>query len=328
MPPRIPATAHFVWLGRDLPWVYGLALRSAALRGGFERVVLHCTDDVSASDGFGLARTDDRVESRHLDPRDVLWWVSPRGGDLVELYSRLRSPAAKSNMLRLAILAAEGGVYLDTDTITIADFGALLEAGAFCGLERIALPVDTRRARSVGPWLKAMARLAVRDLLRRAPGGWRGFARIAGHYPAAANNAVLGARPGHPLILGMLEQAIELSPERQLARFALGTGLLQDAVASYDADDLVLHPPERFYPLPPEISEHWFRLGERADLGEALDPSTVSVHWYASVRTKRIVPRIGSSYLRANAHHQLFSALALPFARPEALRPETFPPAK
>jgi hypothetical protein len=314
--PRIPATAHFVWLGPDLPWVYGLALRSAAQRGGFERVVLHGTDDLSGSDGFGLARSDDRVERRLLDPRDALWWVSPRGGELVELYSRLRAPAAKSNLLRLAILAAEGGVYLDTDTITVASFDGLLATGAFCGLERIALPASTRRARTVGPWLKAGARIAVRDMLRRAPGGWRGFSHIASHYPAAANNAVVGARPGHPLILDMLEQAVELAPERQLARFALGTGLLQDAVAAYRDDDLQLHPPERFYPLPPEISEHWFRPVDRARVDEVLDPSTVSVHWYASVRTARIVPRIGPGYLRANARRQLFSALALPFAGP------------
>lgn len=314
MVPRIPATAHFVWLGRELPWIYGLALRSAAQRGGFERVVLHCTDDLSGSDGFSAARGDGRVECRRLDPRSALWWVSPRGGELVELFARLRQPAAKSNMLRLAILAAEGGVYLDTDTITVASFAPLLGAGAFCGLEHIALPAATRRARTPGPWLKAGARLLVRDLLRRAPGGWQGFARIARHFPAAANNAVLGARPGHPLVQGMLERMVDLPPERQLARFALGTGLLQDAVASYGGGDLVLHPPDRFYPLPPEISEHWFRLGDRAPLDAVVAPTTVCVHWYASVRTSRVVPGISASYLRTNAHRQLFSALALPFA--------------
>ena len=108
---QIPATAHFVWLGRDLPWVYGLALRSAAGRGGFERVVLHCTDDVSGSDGFTLARDDERVESRRLDPRSALWWVSPRGGDLVELYSRLKQPAAKSNIWRCDNSRASEGAF-------------------------------------------------------------------------------------------------------------------------------------------------------------------------------------------------------------------------
>jgi hypothetical protein len=310
----IPPTAHFVWLGPKLPWVYGLALRSAAERGGFERVVLHGTDDLSGSDGFALAHSDGRVELRRLDPRSALWWISPRGGELVELYSRLREPAARSNMLRLAILAAEGGVYLDTDTITVDSFAPLLDAGAFCGLERVALPATTRRARTPGPWLKAGARLLVRDLLRRAPGGWQGFARIAGRFPAAANNAVLGARAGHPLVQGMLERMVELPPARQLARFALGTGLLQDAVAAYDGADLELHPPERFYPLPPEISEHWFRLETPPDLCAVVRRSTVCVHWYASVRTKRVIPNIGASYLRANAGRQLFSALALPFA--------------
>jgi len=312
----IPPVAHFVWLGQDFPWAYGLALRSAASRGGFERVVLHCTDDLTGSAGLALALADERVEPRRLDPRAALWWVSPRGGELVELYSRLSAPAARSNMLRLAVLAAEGGVYLDTDTITVASFAPLLGAGAFCGLERIALPASIRRSRAPLPWLGAAARLTVRDLLRRAPGGWRWFARLAGRYPAAANNAVLGARPGHPLISSMIEQMVDLPRDRQLARFALGTGLLQDAVAGYRGGDLVLHPPQRFYPLPPEISEHWFRLGDRPDLEAVLGRSAVCVHWYASVRTRRVVPRIDAGYVRANAGRQLWSALALPFASP------------
>ena len=37
------------------------------------------------------------------------------------------------------------------------------------------------------------------------------------------------------------------------------------------------------------------------------------VHWYASVRTKKIVPQIDPAYVRRNARTQLFSALALPF---------------
>jgi hypothetical protein len=312
MTERIPSTAHFVWLGRNLPWIYGLALRSAVLNGGFERAVLHCTDNASGSPGFALAAATELVETRRLDPREVLGRIASCGGDLVALYSRLRAPAARSNMLRLAILATEGGVYLDTDTITISSFAPLLGAGAFCGLEHIALPVGVRRSRSPRSWIEAGLRLAARDLLRRSPTGWYGFGLIAHRYPLAANNAVLGARPGHPLILALLEQMLELTPRRQLARFALGTGLLQDAVAAYAGDDLVVHPPERFYPLPPEISEHWFRLHPRVDLERILDRSTVVVHWYASVRTARITGKIDPSYLRANADRQLFSALALP----------------
>lgn len=277
-------------------------------------MILHGTDDMSESSGFAMAATTERIETRRIDPHAILWWSSPRGGDLVELYKRLTTPAAKSNMLRLAILAAEGGVYLDTDTISVASFSPLRAASVFCGLEHIALPVATRSTRSVGPWLRAAARIAARDFLRRSQGGWRGFRAIADHFPTAVNNAVLGARPGHPLILELLERMIELPRRRQLKRYALGTGLLQDAVATYKGEDLVVHPPERFFPLPPEISEHWFRFGPRPDLAEVLDPSTVVVHWYASVRTERIVPRIGASYLHANANRQLFSALALPFA--------------
>jgi hypothetical protein len=74
-----------------------------------------------------------------------------------------------------------------------------------------------------------------------------------------------------------------------------------------------VHPPRVFYPLGPEISEHWFRKVSSADLNDVLWPETLLVHWYASVRTKHILPLIDPAYVRQNAKTQLFSALALPF---------------
>ncbi|MFO8072607.1 MAG: glycosyltransferase [Polyangia bacterium] len=316
MTERIPAIAHFVWFGSSFPWLYGLALRAAVERGGFERAVLHHQDSLEGEPGWEQARADDRIEPRRLDPERALLGSGPRGEELVVLYRRLEQPAARSNMVRAAILAAEGGVYMDTDVVCVRSFGPLLDAGVFCGEERIALPAEVRRSRSPAVWAGAAARLAVRDLLRRAPAGWRAFGRLEGLYPAAVNNAVLGARPGHPLVAELLERMVEMPPRRQTVRFALGTGLLQDLVRERGAEeDLRVHRPDLFYPLPPEISEHWFRIGGRPRLEEALTPRTVAVHWYASVRTRQLLPRIDERYVRRHSDRQLLAALLEPLTR-------------
>jgi len=100
---------------------------------------------------------------------------------------------------------------------------------------------------------------------------------------------------------------------RRTVRFALGTHLLQDRVRAYAGADLRLEPPEVFYPLPPEISEHWFRRTGHAVLSDVVRPETRVVHWYASVRTAKLVPRIDPAWVRANRERVLFAALAAPF---------------
>ncbi len=309
----IPNTAHFIWLGKNLPWVYVLAVRSAALRGGFQQVVLHHEDDLSETPYWAELIGTPGVTTRRLKPRSLLLNAGPRGVELADLYARLSAPASRANMIRAAVLATEGGVYLDTDTVTVASLTPLLDTGVFCGTERIALPAEVMRSRRPSVWLKAAAQLTARDACRRLPRGWRSFRRIQRFYPLAVNNAVFGAEPGHPLVMDLLDRMVNMPPKKQLVRYALGTNLLQDMVADYAADDLEVHPPGRFYPLAPEISAHWFRGQRQPLLHEIVRPETRVVHWYASVHTKKIVPLICPGYVRRNAHRQLFSALSLQF---------------
>jgi hypothetical protein len=100
---------------------------------------------------------------------------------------------------------------------------------------------------------------------------------------------------------------------RQLVRYELGTTLLQATLADYRGGDVAVHDPEVFYPLGPEISEHWFRLTEDPRPSEIVGPTTRVVHWYASVRTRRVVRDADPDYVRRHAPHQLFSALVLPW---------------
>jgi hypothetical protein len=218
----------------------------------------------------------------------------------------LSTPAARANVLRAALLYLEGGVYLDTDTVTLESFEPLRSAAVFCGAERIALPAD--RARRGSP-LRAYSLMLLRDLLRRAPEGPRWFRHVEHLYPLAANNAVLGAERLHPFMRAMLDAMLMLPEPQQVRRYALGTHLLQRVLAGPAGAAATVHDPEVFYPLAPEISEHWFRLRKRVDLGAVLTSNTRLVHWYASVRTQAWVERMDEDYVRSHQRQQLLSAL-------------------
>ena len=311
----VPAVAHFIWYGRTFWWVNALAIRSAALRGGFDRVVLHHDQDLGGNPGFDALAELDVFEARKLVPEALFDKTGPLGEPLARLHAQLEKPNARANMVRAALLATEGGVYLDTDTITLRDLSELRASAAFCGHERVVLPVEVLRDRRWSRLAKSWSLMALREAGRLWPDGWRWFRSVESWYPLAVNNAVLGAEPGHPLITGLLQAMVDLPAERRLVPYALGTHLLQDQVAAYAGGDLVVHPPSVFFPLGPEISQHWFRMRAHPPVDEVLAPDTKVVHWYASVRTRKVVPQIDPAYVRANADRQMFSALALPFVQ-------------
>jgi hypothetical protein len=205
-------------------------------------------------------------------------------------------------------------VYLDADTITLKSFEDLRKHDLFCGEERILLPGAIAREMTRMQWLKSKVLASIREHFRRRPRGYRGFRLVERLYYLGVNLAVLGSVAYHPLLLQFLQSITTMAPERQLTRYALGTHLLQEIVSNYEGEDLHICSPRVFYPLPPEISEHWFRFSKGASLKDVLSPETVVVHWYASVRTRDILPRIDAAYVSRHADEQLFSALAHPFA--------------
>ncbi len=309
----IPAQAHFIWFGSALPWVHALAVRSAALRGDFERVILHHADEPDGEGGWPGLKATARVEFRPLTPDEVLGRVERVGKPLAELYGRLRAPAAKTNVLRVAILAQEGGVYLDTDTVTIASFDHVRNAAAFCATERIAFPAHAVWTRNPLRLLRSIRLHVQRERLCRRPDGWREFLRIEGQYEQAATNAILASEPGHGFVVGLMERMLALPQWRQTVRYALGTHALQQHMAQYGGGDLVLHPPDVFCPLSPRISAQWFVFRAEASLDGVLSARTRAVHWYASLHGREWASRLGPDHVRAHARDQLFSALAFPF---------------
>lgn len=314
----IPNLAHFIWYGPELAWLHEMAIRSAARAGGFSKLVLHCEPRLNAAARARLARIP-RLELRIMSP-ELTFRQLDDGDALLALYSRLSTPAARANITRAAILYLEGGVYLDTDTVTLASFEPLRAAEVFCGAERIALPAD--RAQRGTP-LKAYGLMLLRDLLRRASDGPRWFRQVEHWYALAANNAVLGAERRHPFMRALLDAALALPAENQTRRYALGTHLLQNVLRSPAGRAVTVHDPEVFYPLAPEISEHWFRLRDRVDLSSALQPETRLVHWYASVRTRAWVDRMDAAFVRSHQQQQWLSALLAPHLDGQLPQPVT-----
>jgi hypothetical protein len=313
----IPLQAHFVWFGAALPWVNVLAVRSAAERGGFDRVVLHHDEDLTAAAHYRALADIPGVELRRLDVGQVIERCGRFSAALSPIFERLPAPAMRADLVRLAILYAEGGVYLDIDTVTVRSLRALCaQAEAFCGDERIVFPAAVRRSWNPGVHALAALRNGVRELLSHVPGGWAAFRAVEGCYPRAANNAVLASAPAGRFVTRALARLCELPPEVQTRRCGIGPHLVQDIAPELAPPALVVHPPPVFYPLGPEISRHWFHVrgGAGSSLAKALLPDTHVVHWYGSLRTRVLASRIDPDYVRAHAACQLFSALALPFA--------------
>jgi hypothetical protein len=95
-------------------------------------------------------------------------------------------------------------------------------------------------------------------------------------------------------------------------RYSLGVHLLQRVVAEWSGADVHVEPPETFYPLGPEISEHWFREQSVGDANEVITARTLLVHLYASVRIQQKLARVNAAWVRSHRHSELFSALAAP----------------
>jgi hypothetical protein len=272
-------------MGGSLPLFVRLAMESALRSTPAARLTLW-HDGALSRNQLGRLRDEARVE---LAAIDTLFDGPPLGAPvegLRETLAALREPAARSNLVRLVALAKHGGVYLDADTLTVRDLSPLLPLEAFCGLEHVVWPRDRRRSLSLYRVLGGPLRGLVRDACASLPDGDVLFAKIAGHYALAANNAVLGFTAHHPFLLHALEQLCEIEAGERLRRYGLGTHLLQQALASVGAR-FGVHTlaPRFFYPLGPELSRLYFK--KQHALAAALDrivtDDTYLVHWYGSL---------------------------------------------
>ena len=309
----IPARAHFCWIGTRLPWAYAFAVLSAAERSELPEIVLHHTDSLEEDDALAALRRRPHVRLSRIDPIAYLMRAGQKlGADdgLTVSYRRLTNPAARIDMLRAAILYLEGGLYLDMDTVTTRSLLPLLNTRQFVGCEFIIWPHFARTSRSPALLARCLTLDVMRKMMRCTPRGWQIFRLVEKFCYRCINNAVMGAEADSPLFEEYLHAMLAVPPKRQPEPYALGPDLLQEVVGRYARDDLTIQEPHVFYPLPPEISEHWFRMGRSVRLDAVLSAETRVVHWYASVRTKSHVAVIDPNYVRQHRESQLYSALA------------------
>jgi hypothetical protein len=311
---NVPRRAALIWFGGQFPWLNVLAVRSAAIAGGFDEVVLHHDSDLSGTPHYEELVGTPKVVLRRFDLDALVSRCDRHADELRKVWDRLKTPVARSELFRLAYAYGEGGVYLDIDTVTVKSLEPISSgATAFCGEERIVYPGWVRESKNPVVLAQTFARDRARDLLRRLPRGYRTFRKIEHLYPSAANCAILGSARKSEFLEFTFDLMFRLPPEVQAGVNAIGPLLFQNAVESYRGSGLVIHPPAVFYPLGPEISQHWFRMRDSVDLSEVILPETRVVHWYGSVRAKELMKTVNPDYVRKNAKRQFFSAMALPF---------------
>ena len=325
----IPDHLIFVWFGQSLPAFARLSITSALQHNPAARVSLFHDASMSAlrarGEGAGLGdlAAEPRLTLREIDVERSLQRVSEVAAAipgppidsqrLLRVWRALRAPAARSNLVRLLALFTEGGIYLDTDTLTLRSLSPLRSRSAFCGLEHILWPREALRERRARAWVRGTALTGARYVLGLLPYGYRAHQQLLPWYYRAVNNAVLGFAPGHALLRRALQRITDLDPREWTRRFRLGTHLLQELLrerelAPAPGDDLALLSAEHFYPLGPVISRHYFRsYPDAAALArELLGEQTFVVHWYASVSNLR---PLGEAFVRQRADRVLFAHL-------------------
>lgn len=318
----IPNHFHFIWFGSTLPDFGHIAIRSALQTNPGSTATLWCGDGFESGPELHLL-TKKGLSVRRIDVGSLLHEVYLRDSSInvLQLWNilrGLRQPAGRANVIRMLVLYLYGGVYLDTDTLTMKQLSTLRQSAAFCGKETILWPAGSS---SLDPRILALSEM--RGLCATVRHGYRWNRLLLRYYSLAANNAVIGARAGHPLLLHMLKSAALLDESEWKKRFRLGTHLLQEALPAFEteeqsADGVRVLPPEFFYPVGPRISRHYFRNYDDPSrvAAELIGEATHVIHWYASVSD---LNSRGYAHIRASARRNVYSFLCSQYAGLEPL---------
>lgn len=288
---------HFVWSGKRFPLAFALAVRSARAHNPGMGCVVHLGVEPETEAWRELLPD---LDVDRTPPEALLESVPGLGRRLLAHYERIPAeyPAGRSNLVRLAVLYAQGGWYLDFDTLSLApiDRGIPPSATAVVGEEWVWKHDQARVERGLRPymapslvafglsWVGARsgcipAESALEGALRR----WWGRREL--------NNAVLGCTPGHAWFHRLLELALEQDPT---VRFALGPALVNRAWDDPAGAPLPHRcPPETYYAFPPSQTARFFRGGK---VDEA---RTNLLHWCSS-NHRELVPGLDADWIETH----------------------------
>lgn len=279
----VPKRYITIWSGHTFPYPATLSLASALAADPEATVELHVSgplpDDPHLHD---LLRRQPRLSWHHIDESHLLSPAVRRVFDGIPSNQH----AARSNVLRIALLHQRGGVYLDLDTFLLAPLTDLAD-GAFAGLERV-WASDRQRVGGRLPWsawpataVWAVAWWAKRMDSMAFHGRARLSQRLAGIdsmvHAEQMNNAVLGAPAGSDFTEALLAGVTDRDPT---IRYELGPNLVHDTLAKNPRLATIM-PPEVFYFVPPGESHRFFD-----DRRLVLPPTAKVVHYVNSNHRK------------------------------------------
>jgi glycosyl transferase-like sugar-binding protein len=139
---------YFYWSGPDFDYGNYLAVASAAVHAGDRRIEVLVDEAPRDNPHFeGLSALPNvRVRPLVLDE-----WM---GVEHARLYARMRFVAHRADLVRFCVLAREGGIYLDTDTLTCAGLTTvpdtlLVEDGKIVHIGVMSLPRGSALARAM-----------------------------------------------------------------------------------------------------------------------------------------------------------------------------------
>jgi hypothetical protein len=133
-------TVYFYWSGSTFDFGHLMAIGSAALRSGLDVTVL--VDEAPRKNRyFDLLRLIPHVT---IQPLRLLDWMSE---DMANLYHRFVYVAHRSDLVSFCVLSRTGGLYMDTDTLTIRSFAPsgqrlLFEDGEIVQTGVMAMPAN------------------------------------------------------------------------------------------------------------------------------------------------------------------------------------------
>jgi Glycosyltransferase sugar-binding region containing DXD motif len=323
-PGKIPNQFLFVWDDKFFPYAAYLAIRSVAMHAKPERIFLFKTPELDAVPNFVRLRRE--VECLEPVNIDLPGWLEQAGlpctEELLDANRFLKERnfyGSVSDLLRSLNLYLRGGIYLDTDTLTLRDMEPLREHGAFLAEEHILVSSKVWKRNSRWRYFRTGPLTLVRDLCSRFALGVPIFQALSPLFVRVVHNAVMGCRPGHPLMRDVLLRIAERYPDRPKRYPLLGPDTVQDLIEENKYDDLTVLPPRCFSPLGPTMTFQYFHSYRPRTISKLAKriakEDTYAIHWSNNGTIAKSIPQSDED-LKKMQEQQLFARFAVQAAFP------------